>query len=358
VFSPAPEQIEVLEGALRITEDVGNPLGVAHSHYWLGWIHYGLGDQERALEHTERALALAASDEQSRLSTQLLANLGQIQLACAAPREAIATLQRAVTGKHEQARGTSSGSVPVGYVYALGCEGAAHGYLGDFASAHGCLRSALDTIGGRQHAIEASLLGLLAMVQLWQADYPECAVTTERMSKIAVRVGGPYVFAMSRTFGGYARWMCQREPDALDELVAAVDWIEERGMRLFHSLGLSLVAEAFFADQRYEAAERYAHRALERAEQLDRLGELGARRVLARCRARQRRAEEAEELLSDTLAIAVSRGSRREELLTELTLAECVAIPTDRIAPHVLARLAREGLAGLGVRPEKAARPR
>jgi class 3 adenylate cyclase/tetratricopeptide (TPR) repeat protein len=324
VFSPAPEQIAVLERALHHTEEIGSAAGIAHSHYWLGWIHYALGDQERALEHTERALAIAALDVQSRLSTQLMANLGQIRLACAAPKEALSALAQAVQGKrrqHESTRGRARLSVPVGLVYAMGCQGLAHAYLGDFENAQASLDAALGTVEGMEHAIEASLLGLLAMVQIWQGAFAECVSTTERMRNIAERVGGPYVFAMSRTFGGYARFRCDADPKALDELTGAVDWVDEREMRLFHSFGLALVAEALFDDQRYEAAERYALRAIERAEQMDRLGEIAARRVLARCRARVGRSTEARELLECARTIAAARDSRRELSLVERQLA-------------------------------------
>jgi tetratricopeptide (TPR) repeat protein len=351
VFSPAPEQIEVLERALCRTEDNGQAAAIAHSHYWLGWIHYALGDQERALAHTERALSIAELDAQSRLSAQLHANLGQIRLACAAPKEALTALGRALASKRQQHQQASASraSVPVGLVYAMGCEGVAHGYLGDFQRAHASLGAALGTVDGTGHAIEASLLGLLAMVQLWQGAFAECIVTTERMRNIAERVGGPYVFAMSRAFGGYARFRCHGDPKGQAELSGAVDWIDEREMRLFHSFSLALMAEASFCDRRYEAAERYALRALERAEQLDRLGEIAARRVLARCRSRLGRDAEAEELLVDARAIAESRGSRREVALVTLALAACAPRPADTELGLLLGESAREELARMGV---------
>ena len=352
VYSPAPEQIEALERALRHTEAIGQPASIAHSHYWLGWIHYGLGDQERALLHTRAALALAERSAQERLSAQLYANLGQIQLAAADASAALVSLERAVTIKNQHAR-RASASVPVGFVYAIGCQGAARAWLGDFEGAHASLRSALGTIEGSGNAIEGSLLGLLAMVQVWQGHHAEAVATTERMRTTAERVGGPYVFAMSRTIGGYARWVHERSPAALEQLAAAADWIERREMRLFHSYSLALVAEAFLADQRHEAAERYALRAVERAEQLDRLGELAARRVLARCQARDpSRARDVEALLDDARALAVARRSARELWLVELARAEC--LPLGPAQQQELARKARSELTALGLRLERA----
>jgi class 3 adenylate cyclase/tetratricopeptide (TPR) repeat protein len=350
VYSPAPEQIEALERALRHTEELAEPASIALSHYWLGWIHYGLGDQERALSHTRQALALAERSVQPRLSAQLYANLGQIQLAAADAEGALVSLERAVASKHQHAQRAARASVPVGFAYAVGCQGAAHAWLGDFAGAYDSLRAALGMIEGSGNAIEGSLLGLLAMAQVWRGHHAEAVATTERMRATAERVGGPYVLAMSRTIGSFARWQHEHSPAALEQLATAADWIERREMRLFHSFSLALVAEAFASAERYDVAERYALRALERAEQLDRLGELSARRVLARCRMRdERRAHEVDTLLEDARAIALARRSARERWLVELAWAECARAPS-RDERRALADAARRELEALGVR--------
>ena len=125
-------------------------------------------------------------------------------------------------------------------------------------------------------------------------------------------------------------------------------------MRLFHSFSLALVAEAFASDGRYDAAERYAQRALERAEQLDRLGELAARRVLARCRMQDaRRAHEVDTLLDDARTIALARHSARERWLVELAWAECSRSASPSLRREHEGRARRE-LEALGVRLEPA----
>jgi class 3 adenylate cyclase/tetratricopeptide (TPR) repeat protein len=324
VFSPAPEQIEILERALQLSLTLGDVGSVAHSHYWLGWIHYALGDQERAFFHTERALVLAEGDEHHKLRAQLLANLGQIQLVAADPEPAAKNLQSAVAIKHAQAGVTRSAATPVGFVYALGCRGLLQGYLGDFTDAEHCLQTALDRVLGAEHAIEASLLGLLGMVQLWRGRYVECLNTAQQMRRTAERVRGPYVFAMSQTLGGYARFMLRREPEALIELQEAVDWLDEREMRLLISFCFGSVAEALAADGQFEAARRYALRALQRAAQLDRLGEITAQRVLALCCARERRLDQARHHLEQAGAAALARAAPREQAMVQLAWAQCL----------------------------------
>jgi len=48
--------------------------------------------------------------------------------------------------------------------------------------------------------------------------------TARRAQRIAERVNGPYVFAMSQAVHAYARWMMVRGTDALDALQQASAW--------------------------------------------------------------------------------------------------------------------------------------
>jgi tetratricopeptide (TPR) repeat protein len=355
VFSPAPEQLETLARALAFTEELGDDRAVAHSHYWLGWIHYALGEQERATLHTEHALSLIDHERDERLAAQLLANLGQIHTVAGEPNEALRCLTRAVEIKRGHVKKTNSDgaaraeSVPVGFAYALGCQGLVHGYLGNFAEARLRIDSALELVAGSRHAIEASLLGLLGMIQLWQGAYRQCIDTATRMRAAAERVRGPYVFAMSQTIGGYARWTLERDQKALSELRAAVDWLEQHQMRLLMSFGFSCVAEALAADGQYDGARAYATLALERAEQLDRLGEITARRVLSLCAEAEGAGAERSDLLKDAATLALARGSLRESALVRLDRASLLLSRGDRARGAPLAAEALDEFQAMGM---------
>lgn len=363
VFSPAPEQLETLSRALDYTEELGDQNAVAHSHYWLGWIHYALGEQERATLHTEHALSLIDHERDSRLVAQLLANLGQIHTVAGDPNEALRCLTRAVDIKRGHAKRAGarlaggsqraregSESVPVGFAYALGCQGLVHGYLGNFAEARLRIDEALQLVAGTQHAIEASLLGLLGMIQLWQGTYRQCIETSARMRGAAERVRGPYVFAMSQTIGGYARWMLERDQKALGELRAAVDWLEQHQMRLLMSFGFSCVAEALAADGQFEEARRYATLALERADQLDRLGEVTARRVLALCSATEPSSlDVCSNHLEEAGTLALARGSLRESAVVRLDQARLLQNSGEPLIGASLAVEALEEFRAMGM---------
>jgi hypothetical protein len=154
---------------------------------------------------------------------------------------------------------------------------------------------------------------------------------------------------MSQTIGGYARWTLQRDQKALGELRGAVDWLEQHQMRLLMSFGFSCVAEALASDREYEAARAYATLALERAEQLDRLGEVTARRVLSRCVADPHDTATPREQLAEAATLALARGSLRESALVRLDQASLLLESGDRARGAELAAEALEEFRAMGM---------
>jgi class 3 adenylate cyclase/tetratricopeptide (TPR) repeat protein len=344
VFSPSLEITEVLNRALGYAEELEDLDASARAHYWLGWLHYALGAQTLARSHTEHALELAARSKNTKLTAQLLANLGQIHVSAAECAEALRCLDRALDLKREQATSPRrQPSVPVGFAYAMACKAIVHGYLGDFDAAASCVDAAFDAAGNTGHAIDASLFGLSGMVLLWQGRWQDCMEASKRTRATAERVSGPYVFAMSQTLAGYARWMLNREPSAIEELKHAVDWLEARRIGLFLSLNHAYVAEALSMSGDTAGARQYALRAIERSAHSDRLGDVVAYRALARVSLLEDDdSARAEEYLARARTTAEVRGSRREVALVDLSLAELLASGSRRDTARILAEEARQ----------------
>ena len=145
---------------------------------------------------------LAERCGQERLSAQLYANLGQIELSAADADAALASLERAVDIKHRHAQRGGRASVPLGFAYAVGCRGLARAYLGELQGADADLRAALGSIEGSGNAVEGSLLGLLSypfVVEanltlrqqgwLWAAGYAAfacgCGIVGARVRRVA-----------------------------------------------------------------------------------------------------------------------------------------------------------------------------
>lgn len=327
LYSPAEEHLELIrragERALRLDDLVS----AARADYWLSWFCYALGDLPLATQYCRSALARAEAAHDQRLTGQLVLSLGQSLAAAGEYGEALAhlasgldTKRRSFQTRHDAAR--RDRRAPLAFAYALACKGLVHGDLGQFRDAYGCFDEALEVLQGTGHAVEGSCLGLLGMVQLLQGRWQDALETATRAQATAERVNGPYVFAMSKTVSGYARWVLERSPTALAELLQAVKWMEGRGIRLFISFNYAYLADALAAAGDYQQAQEYAQRALARSERADHLGEPMAHRTLARIASHDpERYAEAHAHLDRAMSSARSRQSAREVALTSLEVA-------------------------------------
>lgn len=321
VFSPTSEQIQVLLRAIDYAEALSDFAALASSEYWTSWIYYALGDQQSAIRHAERALALAESAHNDALKAQLLSNLGQIHAAAGSYALALRNLDQGIAMKRARS-GRGKRSVPVGFAYALGCRALVHGDQGHFSAAYSQLQEALEVLRDTDHAIEGSLLCLLGMIQLWQGAWQEALDTSARGRATGERVNGPYVLAICKTVSSRARWVLGKQPAALNDLSDAVVWLERRDIRLYLSFAQSQLAEALLTAQDFEGAETYARRALERGAPGEPLGAPAAYRVLARLDISNENFESAQHHCADALALARARSSERELTLTALVLGE------------------------------------
>jgi len=130
------------------------------------------------------------------------------------------------------------------------------------------------------------------------------------------------VLALCRTVAGYATWVLDRSPAALEELERALTWFERREIGLYLSFAYCHLAHAMYQAGRFEAAEGYAQKALVRANETDPVGEGMAHRTLALLRNAGGDFEQARAHCEAALRSATRRGSEREAALTELTRAE------------------------------------
>jgi tetratricopeptide (TPR) repeat protein len=311
--------------ATRYAHDLSDANIAAHAEYWLGWIYYALGEQKNAITHYHRAASSAQEACNDRLRAQLVSNLGQSHAAAGEYEVALAYLREGIALKRATAAGgRRGGAVPAGFGYALGCQAMVHGHRGEFNEGYRCLDEALDAVKSSGHAVEGSLLGARALVQMWQSCWELCIDTAALSRAAAERVNGPFVFAMCEMVSGYARWQLDRSPGALVQLQRAVDWLESRGMRLYLSCNYAYLAEALAAADQTEPARNYALRAIERASQQDPVGEASAHRTLARLAAAARGPldEEARSQLDQAASAAERIGSPREAALTSLLAGE------------------------------------
>ncbi|HEX6272286.1 MAG TPA: AAA family ATPase, partial [Polyangiaceae bacterium] len=312
LYSPAEEQLLLIQRAGNLALQLGDTTSAARAEYWLGWFSYTLGNLEVSVRHCREALERARAIGDERLATQISLNLGQSLAAAGDYPEALIHFDSSLdvkrrTGRSHPHKTREGRRVPQGFAYALACKALVHGDLGQFSKAYACFDEAFEVLRDSGHAVEGSCLGVLGMVQLMQGEWKDALDSAVRAQATAERVNGPYVFAMSKTVSGYARFMLNRAPDAISELLHAVRWMENRGARLFISFNHAYLSDALLAVGETEQATDYARRALDRAAVKDRLGEAMAHRTLARIAEQGGREAVAHEHLDAALAAARAR---------------------------------------------------
>jgi class 3 adenylate cyclase/tetratricopeptide (TPR) repeat protein len=332
VFDPARDQLALFTRASRLAQARTDETGLARAEYWLGFIHYALGDPGDAIEHYERARvhcarALdAAGDtghqpqaiEMQALGVQLLATIGQARASAGQPEIALQLLDAALGVKRRHRR---SEHPAVGSAYALACKGAVLGHVGRFVEAYTCFDEALESIHAGHSAVEASVLGWCSAVCLWHGRWAEAHECATRAQHLAQRAGSLYVLAQGQAVAAYAGWMLERSPDAFDAIARATSWLERHDKRLGISMNYGWLADVAAVEERDVEVRLYAARALRRARHRDLFGEPMAYRALA-VTAGRRRSHAADDYLARAMASSVNQGSPREQAVTLLQQGE------------------------------------
>ena len=281
VFDPLglEDGLALFERGVQLAADAQDDATLARAEYWLGYIAYAKGDARKSILHEQHALALAEACGDSRLAAQVRATLGQALAAATDYEQALPMLEQAVDLKRRNIH--SGSSLAVGAAYTLATKGMLLGDRGDFEAAHACLQQALSLVGGTGHQIESSVLGWNTTVLLWQGRWSDAVDSAARSSHIADHCRSHHLYAMHQSQSGYARWVLNKDPDALRLLLDATAWVEARHGRFFVSLNYGWLADALAASGRGDEARRCVARALWRARAGDRIGEAMACRAMA-----------------------------------------------------------------------------
>ena len=191
-----------------------------------------------------------------------------------------------------------------------------------FEEADDCFKEAVSLVRGSGHEVEGSVLCWRSGVQLWRGHWDAAIDTADQAQRVAERVKSLYLYSMSRSLGGYAKWMGRQDPDALQAILEATTWLERDGKSLFISLNYGWLSEILVARGQFHAARQYAARALKRARSHDRIGGAMACRAMARAAAAGQHHKSPGHYLVFAAQNAMTRNSMHETALNSLCQAE------------------------------------
>lgn len=347
VFDPSVEQLRLLCRAVDIAARFDDEAARGHAEYWVGYVHYGLGDFKRATQYLERALDRGRRLGDAPLAKWCGATLGQACAAAGQYPRALSLLRYAVAEKRSQARMTRPA---VGYAYSLACEASVLGDQGNFDAAQEKFREALESVAGAGHEVEGSILCWQSAVFSWQGRWEEALEAAQRAQRIAERVKSLYLYSMGRALGGYARWKTAATADALQTILESTTWLERDGKRLFISLNYGWIAEILVAGGQLHAARQYAARAFGRARMHDRLGSAMACRALARAAHSGRYSRTPAHYLGMADRYAAMRQSKHEAALNASCRAELLLADNRISDAHALFEETAHDFTALGMR--------
>ena len=319
MFDPERSQIELAERAVALAERHGEPAQVARARHWLGCVNYALGEPRVAIAHGERALREAEQARDEPLAVQVMASLGEAHTAAGQYQRATALLDLAIEVKRSHRSGRRTN---VGLAYSLVCRGVRLGDHGQFASAAECFDESMDCVVGLTHQIGATIQGWRAAVLLWQGRWAAAHEAAAESARIAGATRSLWQLSIARAIDGYALWMLERRPEAVDGIVAVTDWMLPRDSGLFRSLSHGWLAEGLQALGRPDQAHRHALLALERGRRGDRIGLAMACRAMARAAQAAGRPDAARRQLACAYRVARARDSAHELAATQLAEAE------------------------------------
>ena len=326
VFDASRSDLPVFERAVALATGLGDTAAIARTTYWLGFIHYSLGEARPAIELCERALDAARRAGDDPLAMQIVATLGQAYTAACRYDQAMPLLDQAIAVKRQHRSGRHTN---VGLAFSLVCRACVLGDRGLFEQAHACFGEALACVVGT-HEIGATIHGWHGAVLLWQGRWEDARVAAAESARIAELTRSLFQLSIARAMGDYADWMLERRAESLQGIVTATAWLDSREGGLFHSLNHGWLADGFAHGGHGAEARRHAAHALRRARQRDLIGVAMAYRALARTAAQSGDAAAARRYLALALRTARERDSAHELAATKLCEAEIAGARGER----------------------------
>ncbi|HTO08702.1 MAG TPA: AAA family ATPase [Myxococcota bacterium] len=346
-YGPSAGQIEALEQAQQLAREIGDPLRELRCEYFIGWLHYTMGNSALAIPRFERCLEHAAPSD-PRMLSQLLVNLGQNLANDVEYGAALEHLERGIALRR---KALPERWQSIGMAYALAYIGLVHADRGDLAASARVMDEAFSIIDPLGHTSALSSLNQVrAIAAGYAGEWEKCLEYTALGREIASTIGAPPNHAMAVALEGWCRFIGRGDASGIAGLERGMREMEAAGTGLGLSLYLACAAEACARTGDLERGEHYARRSLERSAVRDRVGHAQALRALALCEARRGNWAAAEQALELGRQHAEEKGSPRDALLNELCLAECLHARGDDAAASACAEAAVGPLRAMGLR--------
>ena len=316
VLDPHPAQVQHMQRAVDLALANDDSSGHAYALYWLGYLHYAMGNANDATRHLEEALAAARKLNDERLLGSCDATLGQAYAAATSYEQANSFLDRTV-GVITAADARTAKAAGVAYSEAI--RGSILGDQGHFEEARSHFSLAREIMEEAPLGfIKASILLWQGAVAGYQGEWEEARLHTQDALTMAEKMKSTLHLGRGTTQLGYIDWKSTGEGACLRTIEEGTSWLEANSVRVFISLDHGWLAEGLLEQNKVPLARRYAAMAFRRARNGDRLGEAMACRAMALAGIDGDMPRSSTHYLTLANRSAHRRDSRREKALNDL----------------------------------------
>ncbi len=312
IYDATRVDLAIAQRALALAEGSGDAALMARSRFWLGYIHYGLGDMPEAVQHCEHALTEARGSGDKKLILAVAAALGHAHTGAAQYTQALPLLDQISASRR---RGT--GRTDALTAFTIVCRAWVLGDRGEFDAAEAAFADALQCVVGDEHEVGATIHGWHAAVLLWRGHWERARRAAAESARIARGTRSLAQYSIAEAIAGWADWQLQHRPEAIARIEQATAWLAPRETGLYRSLNLGWLSEGLFALGQRERARRCAAQALGRARHSDWLGVAMSQRALALDWLARGQPERAQRYIAAAYATARRRESAHEQAQTQ-----------------------------------------
>ena len=278
VSDPAKQQTSLLQLLSQQASHQEDPETIAWTEYWLGNHLYGLGVPRKSVIHLHTAYEKAVEIKDEKLSTQIIANLGQGYASACEYEKALNYLDQAIDLKLKKHKGKIRKG---GLVYAMSCKGFVLGEQGHYHEAEACFGKAAEILGEDYPQILTSIYSQQGCSNLWNGEFERAHDLVKKGMGLAHGIHARYNYCQCVFMDAFLNYRKNGSSQYLEKMIESTNWLWLEGIGQNLSLNFTNIAECFANLQDWPNARKYIAGALLRARKGDRLCESQAYCVLA-----------------------------------------------------------------------------
>jgi len=313
VFDPSPDQLSYLERAIYLAKKNSDHHGLLKAEFWLGYVHYALGEPEKALTPCSNVLTAAQVTGNKQLIADSRSILAQTYVSTCEYDKADNLFSK-IPGISDEIEPKKYAN---GAAYTIACKALKLGDQGKLNESYAEFERALKVVSLNENDVAGSVLSLYSAVKLWQENWTEAKKLANTAREKAQSITSTYVFAMANAQHAYANWKIHNDENSVDILLDTTRWLEKQGKHLFMSINYAWLCDVMMKKNNHHKVRSFAAKAILRARKKDLFGEAMAYRCLAKLAALNKNFSATEKYLNLAMKSALFRGSKHEILYIE-----------------------------------------